>query len=73
MPVRLLMNIPTSGLGKRYDEMLRWLEARCGRDGYVWVPSGIHGLNATFLYFWEVGVAKEFAERWPLGDAVPQT
>jgi hypothetical protein len=43
-PVRIRIAVPPEGLGSRLDQIIAWLDANCGADGWAITPSGICGV-----------------------------
>jgi hypothetical protein len=38
-PVHIRIALPPEGLGSRLDNMIVWLDANCGSDGWISMPS----------------------------------
>ena len=34
-PVRVRIAVPPEGLGSRLDQIIAWLDANCGADGWI--------------------------------------
>jgi hypothetical protein len=64
--VRIRIGIPPEGLGGRLDEMIAWLDANCGSDGWISMPSSTRGVvnDALAIYFADVTLASAFVARW---------
>src|SRR3954454_20485125 len=65
-PVRIRIGIPPEGLGGRHDKMIEWLDANCGSDGWMSMPSSTRGVvnDALAIYFADVILASAFVARW---------
>jgi hypothetical protein len=65
-PVRIRVGIPPEGLGGRLDKMIEWLDANCGSDGWISMPSSTRGVvnDALAIYFADVTLASAFVTRW---------
>jgi hypothetical protein len=38
-PVRVKIAVPPEGLGSRFDQIIAWLDANCGADGWTSTPA----------------------------------
>ena len=65
-PVRIRIAVPPEGLGGRLDQMIAWLDANCGADGWTSTPSSTRGVvdDAFATYFADVTLASAFVARW---------
>jgi hypothetical protein len=65
-PVRIRIAVPPEGLGSRLDQIIAWLDANCGADGWTSTPSSIRGVvNDTLaVYFLDATIASAFVARW---------
>src|ERR1700758_5331044 len=66
-PVRVRIAVPPEGLGSRLDQIIAWLDANCGADGWTSTPSSIRGVvnDALAVYFLDATIAS--ALRGPAG------
>ena len=39
-PVRIRLSIPVGGLGRRLNQMHKWLDENAGADGWAMTPAG---------------------------------
>jgi hypothetical protein len=65
-PIRVRVVVPELGYGKRYSEMHQWLDAHAGKTGYAWHSDTLPGLDATAIFFKDVGLAQLFVEAFGL-------
>ena len=74
-PVRIRLGVPPEGFGQRYSQLIEWLDANCGADGWVVTPSGMRGVlnDAISIYFADATLASAFAARWCVGSKVDIT
>jgi|ERR1700730_7280044 len=51
-PVRIRIAVPPEGLGSRLDQIISWLDANCGADGWTSTPSSTRGVvnDALAIY-----------------------
>jgi hypothetical protein len=65
-PVRVRIAVPPEGLGSRLDQIMAWLGANCGADGWTSTPSSTRGVvnDALAVYFLDVTIASAFVARW---------
>ena len=65
-PVRVRIAVPPEGLGSRLDQIIAWLDANCGADGWTSTPSSTRGVvsDALAFYFLDATVASAFVARW---------
>jgi hypothetical protein len=65
-PVRIRIAVPPEGLGSRLDQIIAWLDANCGADGWTSTPSSTRGVvnDALAVYFLEATIASAFVARW---------
>ena len=65
-PVRIRIGIPSEGLGHRLDQIIVWLDANCGADGWTSTPSSTRGVvnDALAVYFLDATIASAFVARW---------
>ena len=54
------------GLGSRLDQIIAWLDANCGADGWTSTPSSTRGVvnDALAVYFLDPTIATAFVARW---------
>jgi hypothetical protein len=59
-PVRVRIAVPPEGLGNRLDQIISWLDANCGADGWTSTPSSTRGVvnDAVAIYFADVTLAR---------------
>jgi hypothetical protein len=71
-PVRIRIGIPPEGLGSRLDQMMIWLDANGGADGWTSAPSSTLGVvnDALAIYFLDATLASAFVTRWCAGGKV---
>jgi hypothetical protein len=52
-PVRVSIAVPPEGFGSRLDQIIGWLDANCGADGWTPTPSSTRGVvnDALTVYF----------------------
>ena len=64
-PVRIRIAVPPEGLGSRLDQIIAWLDANCGADGWTSAPSSTRGVvnNALAIYFADVTLANACVAR----------
>ena len=57
-PVRIKIAVPPEGLGSRLDQIIAWLDANCGADGWISTPSSTRGVvnDALAIYFADVTI-----------------
>jgi hypothetical protein len=69
-PARIRIGVPPGGFGQRYMEMIAWLDANCGADGWAMTPSGARGVlnDAVSIYFLDATLAGAFVARWCAGS-----
>src|ERR1700736_2168785 len=65
-PVRVRIAVPPEGLGGRLDQIIAWLDANCGADGWTSAPSSTRGVvnDALAVYFLDATIASAFVARW---------
>jgi hypothetical protein len=65
-PVRVRIAVPPEGLGSRLDQIIAWLDANCGADGWTSAPSSTRGVvnDALAVYFLDATIASAFLARW---------
>jgi hypothetical protein len=65
-PVRVRIAVPAEGLGSQLDQIIAWLDANCGADGWTSTPSSTRGVvtDALAVYFLEATIASAFVARW---------
>ncbi len=65
-PVRVRVAVPPEGLGSRLDQIIAWLDANCGADGWTSTPSSTRGIvnDAMAVYFLDATIASAFVARW---------
>jgi hypothetical protein len=65
-PVRVRIAVPLEGLGNRLDQIVAWLDANCGADGWTSTPSSTRGVvnEALAVYFLDATIASAFVARW---------
>lgn len=65
-PVRVRVAVPPEGLGSRVDQIIAWLDANCGADGWTSTPSSTRGIvnDAMAFYFLDATIASAFVARW---------
>jgi hypothetical protein len=76
-PVRIRVAVPPEGLGSRLDQIIAWVVANCGADGWIPTPSSFpigetaHSAStrgvvndALGIYFADVTLASAFVARW---------
>ena len=65
-PVRVRIAVPPEGLGSRLDQIIAWLDANCGADGWTSTPSSTRGVvnDALAVYFLDATIASAFVARW---------
>jgi hypothetical protein len=65
-PVRSKIAVPPEGWGSRLDQIIAWLDANCGVDGWISTPSSTRGVvnDALAIYFLDVTIAGAFVARW---------
>ena len=65
-PVRVRIAVPPEGLGSRLDQIIAWLDANCGADGWTSTPSSTRGVvnDALAVYFLDAAIASAFVARW---------
>jgi hypothetical protein len=58
--------VPPEGLGSRLDQIIAWLDANCGADGWTSTPSSTRGVvsDALAFYFLDATIASAFVARW---------
>src|SRR6266446_3884991 len=66
VPVRIKIAVPPEGLGSRLDQIIAWLDANCGADGWTSTPSSTRGVvnDALAVYFLDATIASAFVARW---------
>ena len=71
-PVRIRIAVPPEGLGGRLDQIIAWLDANCGADGWISTPSSTRGVvnDALAIYFLDVTIATAFVARWCVAQKV---
>ena len=64
-PVRVKIAVPPEGLGSRLDQIIAWLDANCGADGWTSTPSSTRGIvnDALTVYFLDATIASAFVAR----------
>lgn len=64
--MRIRVGVPPGGLGRRLDQIMEWLDANCGGDGWATVPSGSSGIvnDALSIFFLDAAMAGAFVARW---------
>jgi hypothetical protein len=76
-PVRVRIAVPPEGLGSRLYQIIAWLDANCGADGWTSTPSSFafgetagsartRGVvnDALAIYFADATLASAFVARW---------
>ena len=65
-PVRVRIAVPPEGLGSRLDQIIAWLDANCGADGWTSTPSSTRGVvnDALAVFFLDATIASAFVARW---------
>src|SRR5260370_26599165 len=76
-PVRIRIAVPPEGLGSRLDQIITWLDANCGADGWTSTPSSFafgesargastRGVvnDAVAICFADATLASAFVARW---------
>ena len=65
-PVRVRVAVPPEGLGSRLDQIIAWLDANCGADGWTSTPSSTQGVvnDALAICFADATLASAFVARW---------
>ena len=65
-PVRIRVEVPEDGFGRRLTELNAWLDQNCGADGWAMTPSGLRGIvnDAVAVYFADPALATAFVARW---------
>ena len=68
-PVRIRIAVPPQGLGEQLGQITAWLDANCGAEGWVMMPSGTRGVlnDALAIYFLDATLASAFVARWCIG------
>jgi hypothetical protein len=53
-------------LGSRLDQIIAWLDANCGDDGWTSTPSSTRGVvnDALAVYFLDATIPSAFVARW---------
>jgi hypothetical protein len=71
-PVRVRIAVSPGGFGQRYTDMMAWLDANCGAEGWAITPSGMHGVlnDAVSIFFLDAALASGFVARWCAGSRV---
>jgi hypothetical protein len=71
-PVRIKIAVPPEGLGGRLDQIIAWLDANCGAEGWASTPSSTRGVvnDALAIYFADATIAVAFVARWCIGQKV---
>jgi len=64
--VRIKIAVPPEGLGSRLDQIIAWLNANCGADGWTSTSSSTRGVvnDSLAIYFADVTLASAFVARW---------
>src|ERR1700746_1760219 len=59
-PVRVRIAVPPEGLGSRLDQIIAWLDAKCGSDRWASTPSSTRGVvnDALAIYFADATLAR---------------
>ena len=59
-PVRVRISVPPEGFGSRLDQIIAWLDANCGADGWTSTPSSTRGVvnDALAIYFADATLAR---------------
>ena len=65
-PVRVRIAVSPEGLGSRLDQIIAWLDANCGADGWTSTPSSTRGVvnDALAVYLLDATIASAFMARW---------
>jgi hypothetical protein len=65
-PVRVRIAVPPEGFGSRLDQIIAWLDANCGADGWTSTPSSTRGVvnDALAVYFLDATIASAFVAGW---------
>src|SRR4051812_20841759 len=73
-PVRIRVEVPEGGFGRRLTELNDWLDQNCGADGWAITPSGLRGVvnDAVAVYFADPALATAFVARWCRGQKLPE-
>src|SRR6516225_1925565 len=71
-PVRIKIAVPPEGLGSRHNQIIAWLDANCGADGWISTPSRTRGVvnDALAIYFADITLATAFVARWCVAQKV---
>jgi hypothetical protein len=71
-PVRVRIAVPPEGLGSRLDQIIAWLDANCGADGWVSTPSSTRGVvnGALAIHFVDATIAVAFVARWCVAQKI---
>jgi hypothetical protein len=64
-PVRVRIGVLPEGLGSRLDQIVAWLDANFGADGWTSTPSSTGGVvnDALAIYFLDAIIASAFVAR----------
>src|SRR6266513_5457603 len=65
-PVRIRVEVPEGGFGRRLMELNAWLDENCGADGWAITPTGLRGVinDAVAIYLADTALASAFVARW---------
>jgi hypothetical protein len=71
-PVRIKIAVPPEGLGSRLDQITAWLDANCGADGWISIPSSTRRVinDALAIYFADITLATAFVACWCVAQKV---
>lgn len=61
-PIRIRIKTPELGFGKQLHEIHEWLRINAGQDGHAMHSTSLPGLDASTVYFLDVGIAAEFMD-----------
>ena len=65
-PVRVRSRFRLKILAVELDQIIAWLDANCGADGWTSTPSSTRGVvnDALAVYFLDATIASAFVARW---------
>ena len=74
-PIRVRIAVPPEGFGSRLDQIIAWLDANCGADGWTSTPSSTRGVvnDALAVYFLDATIASAFVARWCVAQRLEST
>jgi hypothetical protein len=65
-PVRIVIRVPSGGIGTRYTPMTEWLDENCGIRGWSITPAGTRGIaNDAIVVYMSGPIAP--LHSWPDG------